>query len=206
MRLRTAEALLSEAGLPPISSEDPPLSFFEFWPFWAFYTPLWPYLLWLMLRYRGITLPCSANPSFALGGLVGESKAQILEWLEKHLGPWVAPSISRMRSLEPVARQVAQAQQALSDKGLALPVVAKPDPRWGALGKVKQLDQHYPRLREERVPAATATIGGNVTVLASACSSSIISSQRPQPSRETTVRRRWAGSWPGWSARPTSGR
>jgi PAS domain S-box-containing protein len=31
--------------------------------------------------------------------------------------------------------------------------------RWGALGKVKQLDERYPRLREERTPTASATIG-----------------------------------------------
>src|SRR5712692_604148 len=32
--------------------------------------------------------------------------------------------------------------------------------RWGALGKVKQLDERYPRLHEERLPASTtATIG-----------------------------------------------
>jgi predicted ATPase/transcriptional regulator with GAF, ATPase, and Fis domain len=32
--------------------------------------------------------------------------------------------------------------------------------RWGAVGKVKQLDEHYPRLHEERIPASTtATIG-----------------------------------------------
>ena len=31
--------------------------------------------------------------------------------------------------------------------------------RWGAHGKVKQLDERYPRLREERTPAPSATIG-----------------------------------------------
>jgi len=31
--------------------------------------------------------------------------------------------------------------------------------RWGALGKVKQLDELYPRVREERVPTSTTTIG-----------------------------------------------
>ena len=31
--------------------------------------------------------------------------------------------------------------------------------RWGAHGKVKQLDERYPRLREERTPASSATIG-----------------------------------------------
>jgi PAS domain S-box-containing protein len=38
--------------------------------------------------------------------------------------------------------------------------------RWGALGKVKQLDQRYPRLHEERLPASTtATIGTPVRQL-----------------------------------------
>ena len=38
--------------------------------------------------------------------------------------------------------------------------------RWGALGKVKQLDERYPRLREERLPASTAsTIGTPVQQL-----------------------------------------
>ncbi|HZD49195.1 MAG TPA: GAF domain-containing protein, partial [Silvibacterium sp.] len=30
--------------------------------------------------------------------------------------------------------------------------------RWGALGKVRQIDQHYPRLHEERTPSSGATI------------------------------------------------
>jgi GAF domain-containing protein len=38
--------------------------------------------------------------------------------------------------------------------------------RWGALGKVRQLDQRYPRLHEERAPASsTATIGTSVEQL-----------------------------------------
>src|SRR6266849_4850886 len=38
--------------------------------------------------------------------------------------------------------------------------------RWGALGKVKQLDARYPHLHEERVPTSTiATIGGSAAQL-----------------------------------------
>jgi hypothetical protein len=38
--------------------------------------------------------------------------------------------------------------------------------RWSAHGKVRQLDEQYPRLREERVPASTtATIGTPVREL-----------------------------------------
>ena len=34
--------------------------------------------------------------------------------------------------------------------------------RWGALGKVKQLDELYPRLREERTTASSATTGSRL--------------------------------------------
>jgi PAS domain S-box-containing protein len=37
--------------------------------------------------------------------------------------------------------------------------------RWGALGKVKQLDERYPRLREERTPGSSATTGQAVAQL-----------------------------------------
>ena len=37
--------------------------------------------------------------------------------------------------------------------------------RWGALGKVKQLDERYPRLREERTTTSSATIGHAVAQL-----------------------------------------
>ena len=62
-------------GMPPFDQSGAPLSFFEFWPMWAFYPPVFLYALWLMLRYRGILLPTVANPSFPGGGFFGESKA-----------------------------------------------------------------------------------------------------------------------------------
>jgi PAS domain S-box-containing protein len=37
--------------------------------------------------------------------------------------------------------------------------------RWGAHGKVKQLDERYPRLREERTSAASATVGPPIVQL-----------------------------------------
>ena len=37
--------------------------------------------------------------------------------------------------------------------------------RWGAHGKVKQLDERYPRLREERIPASAAAVGPPVVQL-----------------------------------------
>ena len=60
-------------GMPPLDADGPPLSFFEFWPMWAFYPPVFLYALWLMLRHRGVLLPTVANPSFPGGGFFGVS-------------------------------------------------------------------------------------------------------------------------------------
>ena len=80
-------------GMPPFELAGPALSFFEFWPMWAFYPPVLLYAAWLMLRYRGVLLPTVANPSFPGGGFYGESKAEILALAVRHIPDWVAPFI-----------------------------------------------------------------------------------------------------------------
>ena len=77
-------------GMPAFDEEGEPLSFFEFWPMWAFYPPVFAYAFYLMLRYRGPLLPTVANPSFPGGGFVGESKADILKLAVQHVPDWVA--------------------------------------------------------------------------------------------------------------------
>ncbi len=63
----------------------------EFWPPWLFYLPLAPWLLWLGIRRGLMTFTC-ANPGIAHGGgVVGESKAAILEGL-RDAGQWVVPT------------------------------------------------------------------------------------------------------------------
>ena len=116
---------------PPFDQDGPPLSFFEFWPMWAFYPPVMAYAAWLMLRYRGVLLPTAANPSFPGGGFFGESKADILDLaMQPHPrvggavhpgGP--APSSARQRLIRRVRCRAGRAAAA----GLGLPVVAKPD-------------------------------------------------------------------------------
>jgi membrane protein DedA with SNARE-associated domain len=46
----------------------------EFWPAWLFYLPVIARYVQLSIRYRGWTLPTSANPGMTTGGIVGESK------------------------------------------------------------------------------------------------------------------------------------
>ena len=80
-------------GMPPFDQAGAPLSFFEFWPMWAFYPPVLLYAAWLMLRYRGTLLPTVANPSFPGGGFFGESKGDILALALRHVPQWVAPFV-----------------------------------------------------------------------------------------------------------------
>jgi hypothetical protein len=116
--------------MPPLDLNGPALSFFEFWPMWAFYPPVMLYAAWLMLRYRGVLLPTVANPSFPGGGFYGESKAEILTLAMRHTPEWVAPFIAVQRPEAAGANprlECETALAALSDAGLSLPVVAKPD-------------------------------------------------------------------------------
>jgi len=58
------------------------LTRWEFWPRWAVYPPVVVYCCWLALRHRGVTLFTAVNPGMgAAGGLVGESKSEILRGL-----------------------------------------------------------------------------------------------------------------------------
>ncbi|HSB24490.1 MAG TPA: hypothetical protein VLE94_15425 [Burkholderiaceae bacterium] len=117
-------------GMPPLDHDGPALSYFEFWPMWAFYPPIVAYAAWLMLRHRGVLLPTVANPSFPGGGFYGESKAAILALATEHAPEWVASFIRWQRPDQPTADSTAEcdgALAALAKAGLSLPVVAKPD-------------------------------------------------------------------------------
>lgn len=130
--MHTPPAPTPHAGMPPLDQSGKPVSFFEFWPMWAFYPPVLLYVLWLMLRFRGAMLPTVANPSFPGGGFYGESKAAILDLAAQHIPEWVAPfiAVDRPADLDDPQQQhntLREILVKLADKGLALPVVAKPD-------------------------------------------------------------------------------
>jgi hypothetical protein len=100
-----------------------PLSFFEFWPGWLFYTPVVAHWLMLGLRYGDFSLPTAANPRITTGGLCGESKLSILNQVRPEAQALVAPACGV------VARPdcVAPAEAAMAALGLRYPVVVKPD-------------------------------------------------------------------------------
>jgi hypothetical protein len=100
-----------------------PLSFFEFWPGWLFYTPVVIHWLMLGLRYGDFSLPTAANPRITIGGLCGESKLSILS----QVGPQAQALIATACGVLARPDGAAAAEAAMDAFGLCYPVVVKPD-------------------------------------------------------------------------------
>lgn len=94
----------------------------EFWPSWLFYLPLVPWIGLLALRYRSLTLWTAANPGIPEGGVVGESKYEILRQLPS---PWVVPSILINPGDEPNRLSLLDREMAARD--WTFPIILKPD-------------------------------------------------------------------------------
>lgn len=123
----SSATLATPAGLPPLATTKRPLSFFEFWPGWLFYAPVALCAIFFMIRFRGVMLPSVANPAFPAGGVVGESKSDILTVARRHLGDHVAAFIGRRRSHADASSEARTTLEALAQAGLSFPLVAKPD-------------------------------------------------------------------------------
>jgi hypothetical protein len=105
----------------------PPTSFFEFWPAWLFYAPIWLWIICLMLWHRGIRLPLIANPGFPAGGLVGEEKSLLFERLRGPERGLLPDYVVIERNSCSTDLQVGQIVDRLGQCGLRFPLVAKPD-------------------------------------------------------------------------------
>ena len=93
---------------------------------WAFYPPVICYIAWLALKHRSLTLFTAANPAIPAGGVVGESKIEILKGLA------TAENFIARAELIPAAsrgviERVEQAQSFMSAHQFSFPVVLKPD-------------------------------------------------------------------------------
>jgi membrane protein DedA with SNARE-associated domain len=97
----------------------------EFWPAWLFYPPVAIYCVWLAIKHRGLTLPTAANPGIFSGGMVGESKSDLLKGLFASNPEFTAPAelimgnsvAARLHSLDEVSTRL----------NLVFPFVLKPD-------------------------------------------------------------------------------
>lgn len=97
----------------------------EFWPPWLFYAPVPFMCAWLSLRYRGISLPTIANLNQKNGGIIGESKMEVLRELmlkspDTTAQAWLIPP----GSLE---KRLARIERIREIHHVSLPFVLKPD-------------------------------------------------------------------------------
>ncbi|MXW19154.1 MAG: alpha/beta fold hydrolase, partial [Gemmatimonadetes bacterium] len=76
--LRVGIPLFSAAGRRRFLARWGRVRGWEFWPPWLFYLPVLAWGVWLAVKYRSPTVFTAANPAFPDGGLVGESKSEIL--------------------------------------------------------------------------------------------------------------------------------
>lgn len=94
----------------------------EFWPMWLFYAPVAIWLLWLSVRYRGISTITASNPGIQDGGVVGESKFQILSNLPAR---WTVPAA--LVDSPAAHERTQQVLAVIQERGWKLPVILKPD-------------------------------------------------------------------------------
>jgi membrane protein DedA with SNARE-associated domain len=105
----------------------------EFWPAWVFYLPLVPWWVYLAVRYRSVTVWTCANPGIPAGGVVGESKADIL----RRLPAWaIIPS----EVLPAGQGRLTALRQAVARRGWDFPLVLKPDAGQRGVGVKKIAD------------------------------------------------------------------
>lgn len=98
----------------------------EFWPLQLFYIPVAAYIAWLAIRHRSLSLVTAVNPGMPAGGLIGESKHDILGRLSAGNPDRVAPHVLLPGAASPDQRWE-MATQARATRGWSLPLVVKPD-------------------------------------------------------------------------------
>ena len=95
----------------------------EFWPAWIFYLPVVANYLRLSIRYGSLSLPTSANPGMLTGGIIGESKFDTLDELQKSSPEFVAST----HLLTEGSDRMGKLQALHAGRKLEYPFVLKPD-------------------------------------------------------------------------------
>jgi hypothetical protein len=91
----------------------------EYWPFGIIQIPLFVLWIWYALKERAFFYFSASNPSIVTGGMMGESKYEVLELVPESVKPKTI-LIKHSSSLHEI-------QQILRDNNLPLPLIFKPD-------------------------------------------------------------------------------
>jgi membrane protein DedA with SNARE-associated domain len=124
----------------------------EFWPAWLFYAPVAMMCAWLGVRYRGFSLPTIANVNQKNGGIVGESKIEILRELQAAVPHLTAEAF--LLESGPLEARTARVREICTRHGINAPFVLKPDTgqRGAGFRKISSLDQVEPYLAQVSSP------------------------------------------------------
>ena len=95
------------------------LTNWEYWPFHLVYIPIFIYWVYLGIKARSVLFFSAANPAIESGGMLGESKFNILEMLPGELKPKTI-FIHKEYSEEKIL-------QLIKANGINFPLIAKPD-------------------------------------------------------------------------------
>lgn len=91
----------------------------EYWNSAVVYAPLYPYYAWLSLKARSLMFLTAANPLIRNGGFIMESKKDVYDLIPTKYYPATL--------LFNVGTSLTSVLTAMDGKGLAFPVIAKPD-------------------------------------------------------------------------------
>ncbi len=105
----------------------------EFWPSWLIYLPVGVYIFGLGVLRRHLTLFTAANPGIPAGGIIGESKSDILNRLA---GSGAVARFTLVRQEWSAQQQVGAVKAFMKIHALTFPLVCKPDR--GERGKAVQ--------------------------------------------------------------------
>ena len=97
----------------------------EFWPWWLLYPPVYLYLIWLMIKHRSLTVYSAVNPFMPAGGLVYESKSDILRHLRDHDCPVAPFGVIDHRGC--IEDRINAVKHFMERERLEFPIVLKPD-------------------------------------------------------------------------------
>jgi ATP-grasp domain len=91
---------------------------YEYWPWWAIYLPVLPYMLYQAWRNRSITYFTTVNPFIEMSGFFGESKTKMLERVPDEYKP---------KTIFFEKSTIENILQSLEKQDIGFPLIAKPD-------------------------------------------------------------------------------
>lgn len=95
------------------------LTSWEYWPFGIIQLPIFALWIWYALRERSLLYFSASNPSILTGGMMGESKFDVLRMVPESLKPKTL--------LIKLPASVTDVTKVMREAGLTLPVIFKPD-------------------------------------------------------------------------------